>query len=106
MIYELVILVYVTYKHLKLFVLDLLKSGSIAQLGGGGGCHVIVLPGQSRENLPNPPSAHLCSAGGVVRFSHLSLSQLWANRRLCRAGNPTNQNGKFSNFFYLFKVFL
>ncbi len=37
MIYELVILIYVTYKHLKYFVLDLLKSGAIAQLGGGGG---------------------------------------------------------------------
>jgi hypothetical protein len=37
MIYELVILVYVTYKHLKSFILDLLQSGAIAQLGGGGG---------------------------------------------------------------------
>jgi hypothetical protein len=51
MVYELVILVYVTYKHLKYFVLDLLKSGAIAQLGGVGGCHVTVLPRQSQENL-------------------------------------------------------
>jgi hypothetical protein len=78
-------------------------SGAMAQLGGGWVCHVTVLPGQSRENLSNPPSAHLYfSAGGVAGVSLLSLSQLWANRRLCRAGNPTNQNGRDLSYFPTF----
>ncbi len=92
--------------------MDLLKSGAIAQLGGGGVCHMTVPPGQSQENLPNPSLAHLYSTGedGVAGFSRLSLSQLWANRRHCRAANPTNQNGRglsrFPTFFYSLKVLL
>jgi hypothetical protein len=65
-------------------------------------CHVTVLPGQSRENLPNPPSAYLYSARGVAGFFRLSLSQLWVNRRLCRAGNPTNQNERDLSYFPTF----
>ncbi len=91
--------------------MDLLKNGAIAQLGGRGvSRHVTVLPGQSQENLPNPPSAHLYSAGGVAGFSHLSLTQLWANRRLLRDGNTTNQNGRdlsyFPTFFLLIQGFV
>jgi hypothetical protein len=37
MIYELTILVFVTNKHLSNLLVDLLKSGAIAQLGGVGG---------------------------------------------------------------------
>jgi hypothetical protein len=37
--------------------------------------------------------------GGVAGFSCLSLSQLWANRRHCRAGNPTNQDGRDLSYF-------
>ncbi len=45
-----------------------------------------VLPGQSQENLPNPPSVHIYKAGGLVAgISFLSRSQMWANRRRCQA---------------------
>jgi hypothetical protein len=36
--------------------------------GRGVGFHMTVLPGQSQENLPNPPSAHLYSAGEGCRI--------------------------------------
>jgi hypothetical protein len=49
---------------------------------------MIVLPGQSQENQPNPPAVHLYFTG-FTGFSHLSLSQLWTNGRLCWVGTQT-----------------
>jgi hypothetical protein len=46
----------------KYFVLELRNWEGVVV------CHVTFLPGQSQENLPNPPAAHLHSVGELSNF--------------------------------------
>ncbi len=79
---------------LKNFVLDFLKSGAIARLGGGVVCYMTVLPGHSQENLPNPLAAHLYSAGWGVPVFLVSSSLSHGPKEDAASRHLANKNGR------------
>jgi hypothetical protein len=67
-------------------------------------CHVTVLPGQSRENIPNPPSAHLYSTRGGAGFSQVSPSPSCGP--IGDAARPATQPIRMEETYHIFRPFL
>ncbi len=75
----------------------------MAQLGGRWVCHVTVLPGQSRENLSNPPSAHLYSVGGLPDFP---FSPSPSCGPIGDSAGPATQPIRMEETYHIFRLFL